>query len=232
VLEVIVASNYHTQFASEIAATNSFRIIKFDPSTHSKATTPAQSEVAMRSFAIRIIKNILFGRSDASKKHFQRIADEASSKNDRLKEMLTVEYERGIATRNAEIASLEDELHDLRDTTPTIDMISTAERLLTLYPRHPLASHIMNNAHQSHFAAKNANEPHTNPNPNTLNNSMSTSKLTTTSDAAIPTATLSDNEFIIFDSMDEDDDSDKKRSQEAALCVVGQTTAIPNALNK
>ena len=146
ILEVVVSSDYYTQFASEIAATNSFRILKFDPSTHSKATTPAQSETAMRCFAVRIIKNILFGRTEASRNHFQRIGNEASRKCSQMKELLTTEWDRGLAAKNDEVTSLENELRDAQDNSPTTDAINAAERLLILSPEHPLAMKILDAA--------------------------------------------------------------------------------------
>ena len=155
VLEVVVASDYYTQFASEIAATNSFRILKFDPSTHSKATTLAQSETALRCFAVRIVKNSLFGRTDALKNHFQRVGREASIKNPQLKVIISEEWNRALATKNAEIASLEAILQQMQNSLPTADDVTTvAERLLALSPGHSLAIQLMENALSTSREAK------------------------------------------------------------------------------
>ena len=222
VLEIVVASDYHTQFASELIATNSFRILKFDPSSHSKAISTAQSETAMRCFAIRIVKNSLFGRTDASKNHFQRVGREASLKNPQLKAIISEEWNRGLATKNAEIISLETTLQNFQNSSPaTDDVIATAERLLALSPGHPLAIQLMDSSLTS---AREANETRTSTNSCNISSppaSASTASAQTTDDSIM----IADDETNACDPNSFEGKSNNSLPHGAALPAAGHTPA-------
>jgi hypothetical protein len=142
VLEFIVAQDYELQFVSEMKATNSFKILKFDPTSNSRAISAEQSETAMRSFAVRCVKNIIFGSSSILRNHFKKVADKAVESNTALKVFLDVEYKRAIDARDVEIAAIEASLNVINPEFSS-EHLKDARRLLVLSPGHDLAKQVL-----------------------------------------------------------------------------------------
>jgi hypothetical protein len=95
VLDIVVYDDYHLQFISELTLNRQFRLLTFNPSCNSRASTPAQNETAMRAFAIRCIKNITNSlNSPTCINHFKTISEEYCSRNPDLSNIFSQEWER------------------------------------------------------------------------------------------------------------------------------------------
>ena len=95
VLDIVVFDDYHLQFISELTLNRQFRLLTFNPSCNSRASTPAQNDTAMRAFAVRCIKNITNSlNSPTCINHFKTISEEYCSRNPDLSKIFSQEWER------------------------------------------------------------------------------------------------------------------------------------------
>ena len=95
VVDIVVTSDYHLQFVSELSQNRQFRILNFNPSYNSKAISPEANETAMRKFSIRCIKNILnTSNSTMCINHFKSLADQYCRGNPDLSKIFDEEWNR------------------------------------------------------------------------------------------------------------------------------------------
>ena len=142
VLEFIVAQDYELQFVSELKTTNTYRVLNFDPTSNTRATSKEQAETAMRSFAVRCAKNVISGRDGPLRDHFTNLAEKAAHSNEQLKAILEIEFSRARAAREAEIQDIEGVLA-VSDEEYSPEKIQCAKRLMFLVPTHPLAMQVL-----------------------------------------------------------------------------------------
>ena len=103
VLDIVVYDDYHLQFISELTLNRQFRLLTFNPSCNSKASTPAQNETAMRAFAVRCIKNITNPlNSPTCINHFKTISKDYCNRNPDLSKIFSQEWERIKSTISAQ----------------------------------------------------------------------------------------------------------------------------------
>jgi hypothetical protein len=151
VLEFIVAQDYELQFVSELTTTNTYRVLDFDPTSNARAASKEQAETAMRSFAVRCAKNVIFNRDGPVRDHFSNLAEKAAGSNADLKILLEVEFERARIARDAEIEDIEGTL-SVSDGEYSPEQIQSAKRLMFLVPTHSLAQQVLDSIKTSKSA--------------------------------------------------------------------------------
>lgn len=105
ILEVIVSSNYRSQFTSEMEVVG-FRIVNFDPSKNMKATSTESLTQSKTAFTVRCVKNILFSRSISTKRYFQELINKTCDSDQETKKIYDHELAIGLAAKENAITTI------------------------------------------------------------------------------------------------------------------------------
>jgi len=132
IIEVILSSDYKTQFANEITAAG-YKVISLDPTNNPRAPNQEGALLAKQRFAVRAVKTILSTRSELVEKHFR---DLVAKSDDVLKEIFAKEMNIALETRKENIETLVGRLEheDLNDS----ERQELVAELRSLSPNHPL----------------------------------------------------------------------------------------------
>lgn len=146
VLDIVVTSDYHLQFVSELTLNRKFRILSFNPSCNSKAISPSDNENAMQKFSIRCIKNILNKSNSAlCINHFKNLSEKYCQINPKLNEIFTQEWNKANEQLQHQIDSLAsqitiaaEQLNSCHDESIGKRMNTDLKSLEKLNPDHPI----------------------------------------------------------------------------------------------
>jgi len=207
VLDIVVISDYHLQFVSELSLNKRFRILTFNPSYNKNAQSPEHSENAMRSFSVRCIKNILNPyNSHICVSHFKLLSEQYCQQNPDLNKIFTEEWNRAkealslkIHTIAAKITNASIQLQTKYDESIDKGMKLDQNLLQKLNPEHPALLFVATPQHDPNLIIPTNNETNNAqrdsslsiPTNNETNNAQPVSNMT------IPTNNESDTEIII-----------------------------------
>ena len=146
VLEFVIAIDYEDEFSSELTSNKNFnfKIIKFDPTQNSKATTLEQSEYAMKAFVVRCVKNIFLSSNLVARRHFELFAEKSCNLNPTLKTFYETEYLQCKIAIEKETTDLINKLSQLGAEDDS-DYSTSIQRLRLLQPKHPLVTQYLQN---------------------------------------------------------------------------------------
>jgi hypothetical protein len=150
VLEFVIATDYEDEFSSELTSNKdfNFKIIKFDPTQNSKATTLEESEYAMKAFVVRCVKNIFLSRNLATRRHFEILAEKSCNLNPKLKSIYDVEYLQCKNEIKNETTDLINKLSQLGAEEES-DYVTSIQRLQLLQPSHPIIIQYLQNKNEN-----------------------------------------------------------------------------------
>jgi len=139
VLEFVIATDYEDEFSFELTSNKdlNFKVIKFDPTQNSKATTLEQSEYAMKAFVVRCVKNVFLSSNLVARRHFELLAEKSCNMNPKLKSIYDVEFLHCKTEIEKETTDLISKLSQLGAEEDS-DYLISIKRLQLIQPTHPL----------------------------------------------------------------------------------------------
>ena len=123
IIGVILATDYKTQFSTEIAAIG-YKIVTIDPTKNSKATDPETALHAKRCFVVRAVRTILSTYSSIVKSHFTSLIDNGDQD---IKNIFQEEMAVALRARDESIAAIVNQLKS--ETRHDPELISELEKL-------------------------------------------------------------------------------------------------------
>ena len=163
VLDIVVTSDYHLQFVSELSLNKRFRILTFNPSYNKNAQSTEHSESAMRSFSVRCIKNILNpSNSLICINHFKILSEQYCQQNPDLNKIFTEEWNRAkeafslkIETIATKITTASQKLQTEFNEDVEKEMKLDQDILKKLNPEHPALLCKTHPMHESNMTLSN-----------------------------------------------------------------------------
>jgi hypothetical protein len=146
VLDIVVTSDYHLQFVSELTLNRKFRILSFNPSCNLTENSQEANENAMQKFSIRCIKNILNkSNSPLCINHFKTLSEKYCQMNPELNKIFSQEWNKANENLHNQIESLvsritvtSQQLDSCFDESIEKDMTADLKSLEKLNPDHPI----------------------------------------------------------------------------------------------